>query len=170
VKKMVAISVFIACMLAPAMSAAQSMREFASRLEGLHMLHSASVRVTEHGTAADIVRRYDDRQGEGSVTGYRIRIFFDNSQNARTEAQAIKERFTDRFPSIPAYISYESPSWIVTVGNCITIEEALIMQNMVGNNFPTAFIWRGKIPLSVFTEEDTSPEPDPAQPADTVPL
>ena len=38
-----------------------------------------------------------------SISGYRVRIFFDNGQNSRGESEAVMKRFESRYHGIPAY-------------------------------------------------------------------
>lgn len=107
--------------------------------------------VTENGTASDVLARYNNANvRKQSIPGYRVRIFFSNSQTAREDAMAIREQFRTQFPSIPTYLAYETPSWMVTVGNCMNIDEFLILLGRVSRYYPSAFQWRGNIPINEF--------------------
>jgi len=111
----------------------------------------SKVTVTENGTASDILARYNNANvRKQSIPGYRVRIFFSNSQTAREDAMAIREQFRTQFPSIPTYLAYETPSWMVTVGNCMNIDEFLILLGRVNRYYPSAFQWRGNIPINEF--------------------
>ena len=114
------------------------------------------------------MRRYDNSDRPTEIPGYRIRIFFDNGQNARSEALATQERFRSEFPGIPTFLVYENPSYIVTVGNCITIDEALMLWDRVRKSFSTAFLWRGSIPVEELLREEPVPVPESGLQADTV--
>lgn len=129
-----------------------SFREKIARPSGTS---AATVNISEHGSAADAVRRYDATSKPTKIQGYRIRIFFGNDQNARGVAQGTQGRFRNEFPGIPTYLVYENPAWMVTVGNCVTIDEALILWNKVKKSFDTAFIWRGEIPVSEIFRYDS---------------
>ena len=107
----------------------------------------ASVSVTEYGNAESAVKQYDHLPHPDKIPGYRIRIFFDNSQNARAQAIETQNRFKNEFPGIPTFLGYENPSYIVTVGNCASIDEALMLWNKVKKSFNTAFLWRGELPI-----------------------
>lgn len=115
------------------------------------------VSVSEYGKAADAIRMYDQSPKAKEISGYRIRIFFDNGQNARSEAIATQERFKKEFPGIPTFLAYENPSYIVTVGNCITMDEALLLWNEVRRSFSTAFLWRGQIPIEELLRREEIP-------------
>lgn len=117
---------------------------------------SGVVNVTEHGNAAEAVYRYGlEKNGNKSVKGYRIRIFFANNQTARQDAMYAREQFHQLFPGIPTYLGYEAPSFVVDVGNCMSVEEAYILLAMVSPHYRSAFLWRGDIPISEFLKGNT---------------
>ena len=97
------------------------------------------------------------------IQGYRIRIFFDNSQQARGNARAIMARFQNAFPDIPAYLVYENPYFKVTVGNCLTLDEAMIVLGRVKSQFDRAFPVQEDLPLRLFATKPT--EFTPTEPA-----
>ncbi len=148
------IALLAAMLFGTATLSAQGIEAFRAGLSVPDSLSHASVRVSEHGSAAEVIHNYDAVEHPAYVEGYRVRIFFDNSQTAGDDSASVQAAFREQFPSIPTYRAYESPSWIVTVGNCATIEEALILQNRVKHSFKTAFIWYGrKIPITEFLKE-----------------
>ena len=77
---------------------------------------------------------------ERKLSGYRVRIFSDNKQNARTASEAALETFKGKFPGCPAYRTYTNPFFKVTVGDFRTKSEAMLMLKQVKSIFPTAFI------------------------------
>ena len=90
------------------------------------------------------------------IPGYRVRIFLDNGQNARASANGAIARFREIYPDIPAYLSYENPYFKVTVGNCLTSEEAIILLGKIRDAFDRAFLVREEISLSLFGETASS--------------
>ena len=138
-------------------AAGQGIGTFKARLARPGESTDAVVTVREYGSAVEAVRRYDNSDRPTEIPGYRIRIFFDNGQNARSE-----------FPGIPTFLVYENPSYIVTVGNCITIDEALMLWDRVRKSFSTAFLWRGSIPVEELLREEPVPVPESGLQADTV--
>lgn len=128
-------------------AAGQNIASLKSRMSDPIIPSEAVAKVTEHGSAASITARYDAQPKPATVQGYRIRIFFDNGQNARSQASTTEARFNNEFPGIPTYLVYENPSFMVTVGNYVTIDEALILWERVRKSFGTAFLWRGDIPV-----------------------
>ena len=79
------------------------------------------------------------------ITGYRIRIFFDNSQNARKNSASTLDEFLSSFRGIPAYRSYANPYFKVTVGDYRTKAEAMANLANIKKSFPSAFIVKEKI-------------------------
>ena len=149
-------------------AAGQGIGTFKARLARPGESTDAVVTVREYGSAVEAVRRYDNSDRPTEIPGYRIRIFFDNGQKARSEALATQERFRSEFPGIPTFLVYENPSYIVTVGNCITIDEALMLWDRVRKSFSTAFLWRGSIPVEELLREEPVPVPESGLQADTV--
>ena len=109
-------------------------------------------RTIEHGSAAQLVRNMQAQKRITTLTVSRVRIFFDNSQNARARASATAARFREMYPDIPVYVVYDNPSWKVTVGNCLTPEEVIILQGRIQRDFDIAFLVREAISLSKFAE------------------
>lgn len=52
---------------------------------------------------------------------------------------AARSLFEEHFPDISLYMVYENPYFRVTVGNCLTIEEAVILKGRLAEYFPKAF-------------------------------
>ncbi|MBR7170573.1 MAG: hypothetical protein IKD17_09170 [Alistipes sp.] len=101
--------------------------------------NGANVIVTERDDAADVVRAADAEKHPVRLNGYRVCIFFDNSQNARAGAMEARQIFEEHYPGVPLYMEYENPYFRVTVGNCLSIEEAIILKGQVAEFFPKAF-------------------------------
>ncbi len=74
------------------------------------------------------------------ITGYRIRIFFDNSQSARGKSSGVKANFLASYPDIPAYWTYDEIYYKVTVGDFRTKSEAIFMLKKLQPDFPSAFL------------------------------
>lgn len=134
-------NIFLIMILLAAVAAeasAQSVSRVRSRLAEMSAA-GGRVTVTEDESTAAAVRQSDLRVKSSEVRGYRVVIFFDNGQYASDKAKAVKKSFTEKFPSVNAYMIYENPYFKVSVGDCLTMEEAVILMNRVGGEFPTAF-------------------------------
>ncbi len=76
------------------------------------------------------------------TTGFRLRIFFDNSQNARNVSEQIVFNFSKQYPDIPVYRVYVNPYFKVTVGDFRTKSDAMRFLNQIKAEYPSAFIVR----------------------------
>lgn len=77
-----------------------------------------------------------------TVSGYRIRIFFDNKQDARTASEEAERLFLDKYHGMRTYRSYDNPYFKVTVGDFRTKGEAQSHLQRIKRDFPTAFVVR----------------------------
>lgn len=130
---------------------AQSLGQFRQSLA--QSQNGATIVVNEQGDAASAVASATAQTQRSNVRGYRIGIFYDNSQDARVRAAEAEQMFRASFPSIPVYKDYRNPYFIVTVGNCLTQEEATILWGRVKSLFPKAHITRTDIPIALFSRK-----------------
>lgn len=107
---------------------------FSAMPENVRILQSASIR-----NAVEAMARKSDKP---EVSGYRIRIFFDNAQNARGASEATLYRFKMKNPGTAAYRSFTSPYFKVTVGDYRNRSEAMHALQEIRRDFPSAFIVR----------------------------
>ena len=131
-------------------------RAVARRLQaasgGTHARGDAQVTVTEHDDAAravaDAARAGQRLYFEGF---HRVCVFSDNGPAARDGAFAAKALFEETYPDVKVYVDYEIPYFIVSAGNCLTKEEAIMLKGRVSATFPKAFLKqlkREKSPIS----------------------
>lgn len=104
--------------------------------EGIRVYQSDAVREAVNGRVA--------ANETENFQGYRIRIYFDNSQNARGASSSILYGFRVKHPEIPAYRTFDSPNFKVTVGDFRTRSEALSVLKSIQAEYPSAFIVREK--------------------------
>jgi hypothetical protein len=74
------------------------------------------------------------------IHGYRVRIFFDNKQDARNASEQTVNRFRQAYPGVTVYRSYAAPFFKVTVGDCRTRSEAMQLLERVRGDYPSAFV------------------------------
>lgn len=86
---------------------------------------------------------------ERTLSGYRVRIFFDNRQSARTESEAALKRFESIYHDVSAYRSYANPYFKVTVGDFRTKSEAMELLDRIKNEFPSAFVVKENIAFPI---------------------
>ena len=104
-----------------------------------------NVTVTQDPSIVTAMNAHVSYNRKKKLNGYRVRIFFDNKQNSRGASEAAMNRFKGAFPGIPAYRSFTSPHFKVTVGDFRTKSEALRLLQAVKGMFPSAFIVKERI-------------------------
>lgn len=124
---------------------AQSLDAFKQRLAepapGATLFGRAQVHVTEHGDAARAVADAAHAGQRLYFEGYhRVCVFSDNGPSARDGAFAAKALFEETYPDVKVYVDYEIPYFIVSAGNCLTKEEAIMLKGRVSATFPKAFL------------------------------
>jgi len=87
---------------------------------------------------------------KGTVRGYRIQIFRENSQVAQEKAVAARSRFLNKFPDVEAYLIPKVPLWRVYVGDFRTLNDAYRMLKQLESLFPNAFIVQENIEYNKF--------------------
>lgn len=96
---------------------------------------------------------------EDKVQGFRVCVFFDNSQSARGAANTAMTQLQSLYPTESHYLVYTNPVFKVLVGDCLTRAEATRLMGQLRTNFPRAFIVNEQIPLKNFashTEKATT--------------
>lgn len=84
-----------------------------------------------------------------TVDGYRIQIYFESGNNARTAAMGVRDRFLELFPGYGAYLTFTEPYYRVRVGDFRDKMSAeAFLQTLLGF-FPNAFI----VPDNVYFEK-----------------
>ncbi len=92
--------------------------------------------------------------GNRSLNGYRVRIFFDNKQSARNESEMTLKRFRSRYPEIKAYRIYANPYFKVTVGDFRTKTEAMALLTRIKGEFPGSFVVKENIEYPVIDTDN----------------
>lgn len=104
-----------------------------------------AVSVHQSQAIAEAMRSHILSNPARTLSGYRVRIFFDNSQSARGDSEEILEEFGRIWPGIPAYRTYQNPFFEVKTGNFRTKSEAMIFLNKVKTEYPAAIIIKENI-------------------------
>ena len=88
------------------------------------------------------------------LTGYRVRIFFDNKQSARVASDETLKRFESMYHDVVAYRTYANPYFKVTVGDFRTKSEAMALLERIRHEFPSAFVVKENISFPVVDTEN----------------
>ncbi|MCM1177588.1 MAG: SPOR domain-containing protein [Bacteroidales bacterium] len=114
---------------------------------------AADVRVHQSQGIALAMDEHFRTNGSRTVSGYRVRIFFDNRQTARAASEATLNSFIERHRDIAAYRSYVNPYFKVTAGDFRTKSEAMQLLDRIKGEFPSAFIVKENINYPVVDKE-----------------
>lgn len=98
----------------------------------------------------------EKRHGK-TVKGYRIKIFFDNSQKARSIAEEQVALFSSRFPDVAVHLTYTVPYFNVLCGDFLSYQEAVAFLQRVLADFPKAFIAQQDIPVELLGTKKQKP-------------
>lgn len=120
------------------------------RLHKTDEVNGASSTIYLHSDARDAADAYyEGTDRKTSFRGYRVRIYSGGTQKARKEAENTIESFRKKYTE-PVYYSYVNPNFVVTCGNFINLEEAVIFFEKVVKSYPTAQIVVCEIPANTF--------------------
>lgn len=103
-------------------------------------LTSGTVSIDQPQSMASAMSRHIARNESRKIHGYRIRIFFDNSQNARQRSESVAGGFASAHPGIPVYRSYQSPFFKVTVGDFRSRDEAQLFAQKLSGYYTSVFL------------------------------
>ena len=116
-------------------------RDMPSRNDG----DPASVEVEQSEILEMSMRQHIQKNSARTLSGYRVRIFFDNKQSARQESEEVLKKFEALHRDIKAYRTYANPYFKVTVGDFRTKSEAMEVLSRIKAEFPTAFVVKESI-------------------------
>ena len=99
-----------------------------------------TVHIIQDKKIDDLLGKIIERNAQkGTVRGYRIQIFRENSQVAQERARAAQSKFISNFPDIEVYPVVKAPLWRVYVGDFWTMNEAFRALKQIEPLFPNAF-------------------------------
>lgn len=81
------------------------------------------------------------------IDGYRIMIFFDSGNNSKDTAYRVMMEFSELYPDVPAYLSFNPPYYRVRVGNFRTRLEAEKFLYALRRDYPNGWVVETTIEL-----------------------
>lgn len=114
----------------------------------------ADVKINQTSAVRDAMRNQVGTNGTRTMSGYRVRIFFDNKQTARVESEETLKRFEKMYHDVTAYRTYANPYFKVTVGDFRTRSEAVKLLERIRGAFPSAFVVKENITFPVVDKEN----------------
>ena len=88
---------------------------------------------------------YVSNNASKKMSGYRIRVYYENGQNARGRSEAISRSISNAYPGMAVYRTFDSPNYKVCVGDFRTKDEALKVYHALKASYPTALILKDVI-------------------------
>lgn len=101
---------------------------------------SGDVKIHQSQAIVDAMKQHIRSNPDRTITGYRVRIFFDNSKTARNESESIQRAFRSAWPGIPVYRNYQNPFFRVAAGDFRTKSEALEFLQKVKGTYPASLV------------------------------
>jgi hypothetical protein len=114
----------------------------------------ADVVVNQTPAVEASMRRQVQSNKERTMSGYRVRIFFDNKQTARVESEETLKKFERLYHDVVAYRTYANPYFKVTVGDFRTRSVAVKLLERIRHDFPSAFVVKENISFPVVDKEN----------------
>ena len=105
----------------------------------------SGAQVEQSNTIRQALQQYTLSNAEKPISGYRIRVFYDNGPQARVKSGNIEQTLQKQFPEVLVYRSFESPNYKVSIGDFRSKDEALRIFNAIKGTYPTAFIIKESI-------------------------
>lgn len=112
------------------------------------------VKINQTDAVKDAMRRQVSENAARTLSGYRVRIFFDNKQTARVESENVLKKFNSLFPDVMAYRIYANPYFKVTVGDFRTKSDAMALLTRIKGAFPSAFVVKENIEYPVVDSDN----------------
>lgn len=74
------------------------------------------------------------------MDGFRVRIYRDLGRDARLQSQVAMDKALTQFEGLRAYMTFDSPYYKVSVGDCRTRFEAYVLRQKLLGLFPRSFV------------------------------
>ncbi len=107
--------------------------------------NGATVKINQSENIKDALEIHISKSPNKKMQGYRIRIYFDNNQNARNISADVAAKFSQLYPFVPVYRTYDKIYFKVTAGDFRTKSEAVKLLKDMEKNFLSAFIIKENI-------------------------
>lgn len=114
----------------------------------------ADVEIYQSQDIANALRKQIESNSKRTMSGYRVRIFFDNKQSARVESEETIKKFESMYHDVKAYRTYANPYFKVTVGDFRTKSEAMELLSRIKREFPSAFVVKENIEFPVVDRDN----------------
>lgn len=114
----------------------------------------SGVKVSQTYAVGELMNEYVRTNSSRTISGYRVRIFFSSTQDARGTSESVQKAFQESYRGIAAYRTYQNPFFKVTVGDFRTRSEAVQLLQRIKYDYPSAFVVKETINYPVVNESD----------------
>jgi len=107
---------------------------------------AGNITITQDENITKVIDKhlYEEGKRKG-IIGFRIRIFSNSGPQARNEGAMIEAGFISRYPDIRTDYVFDSPFYLLYVGDFRTHSEAMKFLKEIEKYYPDAFIVRSRI-------------------------
>ena len=116
--------------------------------------YTSGVSISQSAAVREGMLRHIGSNSGRKMSGWRVRIFFDNKQDSRVKSETALKDFQARYPGYGAYRTLANPFFKVTVGDFRTKSEALELLERLRRDFPSAFVIRENISYPALDKND----------------
>ena len=103
--------------------------------------NKGSLRVKQDSRIEKLMKRQRDVYAMNNTTnGFRVQIFMEIGNEAVDHAEMVKKEFTENFPELPIYLSYEQPYYRLRVGDFRNRVEAQKYLKILKPQYSLAFV------------------------------
>ena len=128
--------------------------------------NKGSLHVNQDSRVERLMKRQRDVYAvSNTMSGFRVQIFMEIGTEAVDHAEVVKKNFTESFPELPIYLSYEQPYYRLRVGDFRNRIEAEKYLRLIKPQFNLAFVTADVInppariePIEIEEEEDQGEE------------
>lgn len=104
-------------------------------------VYAQKVEIVADAKIASLVAKHiafnENRKG---IKGFRIQIFFDSGNNSKSNAVSAMKEFTNKYPDIGAYLTFNEPNFKVRIGDFRSRLDAKRLLAKIIDEFPNSFI------------------------------
>lgn len=103
--------------------------------------HKGTLNVDQDNRIEKLMKKQRDvYAANNTMNGYRVQIFMEIGNEAIRHAESMKRSFTDAFPELPIYLSYDQPYYRLRVGDFRNRVEAEKYMRLIKPKFSLAFV------------------------------
>ncbi len=99
------------------------------------------VKIYQENNIRNLVNYHLEKQSAiKGIEVYRIRIFSESGQEARTKAYEVRRGFISKYENVNCHTEFENPFYKLYVGDFRTKSDALRFYKVIEHDYPDAFI------------------------------